>query len=146
MKIKKNSQYTAWLLLLFLAYSIFIQNLHILFHDHGDIHNPCNHGQTGIAYFCTSENVCGHSSGYFNHENNPDHLKQPGINKPEHPSREAVQCPVCEHKFAKFSISKIISIDFSLEILSFVTPCLYQAPRILYKGNHVSLRAPPSIF
>ncbi len=146
MKIKKNSQYTAWLLLFFLAYSILIQNLHILFHDHGDIHNPCNQGQTGIAHFCTSDNVCGHSSGSINQGDDPGYPKQPGINKPDHPSHEAVHCPVCEHEFAKFSITKIFNIDFSSEILSFVTLCLYQTPCILYNGNHVSLRAPPFLF
>ena len=144
--MKKHTQYIAFLLLLFFGYSILFQNLHILLHDQGYIHNNCTPGQTGTAHFCISDKGCGHSSGSINQDNNPDHPKQPGINKPDHHSHEAVHCPVCEHEFAKFSIIKIINVDFPSEILSFVTLCLYQAPRILYNGNHVSLRAPPSLF
>ncbi len=144
-KMKKHTQHIAFLLLLFFGYSILFQNLHILFHDHLDIHNNCTSGQTGINHFCASDNLCGHSSGSIDQDNNPGHPKQPGINQPDHHSHEAVHCPVCEHEFAKFSITKIFNVDFSTEFLSFVTPGLYKAPRILYDGNHVSLRAPPSV-
>ncbi len=146
-KMKRYSQHTACLLLLFFGYSILFQNLHILLHDHGDYNSNCSsesaHSRT--AHFCISDKGCGHSSGGTDQDNYPDHPKQPGINNSDHNTHKAIHCPVCEHEFAKFSFTKVFNIDFSAEGIEFVTSCHYQAPRILYKGNHISLRAPPSV-
>ncbi len=143
--MKRHDQHIALLLLLFFGYSILFQNLHILLHDHGDSHANCILGHRVTANFCVSDNGCGHSSGCNHQDNNSEHPGHPEINNPDYHSHDAASCLVCEHEFAKFSIAQIFNIDFSAEAIGFVTPCHYQAPRILYNGNHISLRAPPSV-
>ena len=143
--MKKHVQHIAFLLLLFIAYPILFQTLHILYNDHGHAHSHCQANQHSYMHFCTSGNGCGHSSGNTNFAVSSDHPEQHFINNHDHLANEADHCAICEHEFAKFSISKIFNICFTSEIFSTLTAFLYQDPLVSFDGNNVSLRAPPPV-
>ena len=143
--MKKHVQHIAYLLLLFIAYPFIFQTLHILYNDHGHTHSHCRADQHSYIKFCSSVNGCGHSSKNTNHAAGSNHPEQHYVNIHDQFAGEADHCAICEHEFAKFSISKIFNICFTSEIFSALTPFPYRNPLVSFNGNNVSLRAPPPV-
>jgi hypothetical protein len=142
--MKKHIRHTAILLLIFIAYPFVFQTLHIMFHDHGHDHvqKPgLSHGQ---IITCTPHmKNCGHSAQIPHNHDGTALPFQHALDNPECSGVDYGHCPLCEHEFAKFSISSLYAISFSDERVSAINTCFYQNPPVLYQGTHISLRAPP---
>jgi hypothetical protein len=137
----KYTRHIALLLLVVIIYPYIAQSLHVLGHDHGHMHvygvAPGAHGN----YSCTPDTGCVH------HNNPANDRESTGIRGVTLTTRtdggSDTPCTLCEHEFAKFSLTSIYTVVFGQDKIGVFGPVPYSEPSGIFTFNHISLRAPP---
>jgi hypothetical protein len=139
--MQKYTRHIALALLVVIIYPYIAQSLHVLGHDHGHIHiyglAAGGHGN----HSCTADNGCHHHN---DEGDNPEATTAPGVTFSSLPDeRSNAPCTLCEHEFAKFSLTSIYTIEFDQYKIGTFSPVPYSEPSGIFTFSHISLRAPP---
>jgi hypothetical protein len=135
----KYTRHIALLLLVVIIYPYVAQSLHVLGHDHGHMHLYGVAGAQG-NYSCTPDAGCVHNDPVGDRESTGIHgatLQALTGDRSDSP------CTLCEHEFAKFSLTSIYTVVFGQDKIGSIGPVPYNEPSGIFTFNHISLRAPP---